>query len=89
MEKKAEPQVPQTAPAPTAVKPEAPAPAPVAEKPAPAPASQPTQVVAPKPVPQAPSTEDRAAAMGSEVNGAYRLNSATLSAPKVLGKIDL
>ncbi len=27
--------------------------------------------------------------MGSEVNGAYRLNSATLSAPKVLGKIDL
>ncbi|MDY5673653.1 MAG: translation initiation factor IF-2, partial [Bacteroidaceae bacterium] len=89
VEKKAEPQVPQTAPAPTAVKPEAPAPAPVAEKPAPAPASQPTQVVAPKPVPQAPSTEERAAAMGSEVNGAYRLNSATLSAPKVLGKIDL
>ncbi len=35
------------------------------------------------------STEARAAAMGSEVNGAYRLNTATLSAPKVLGKIDL
>ena len=89
VEKKAEPQAPQAAPAPTAVKPESPAPAPVAEKPAPAPAPQPTQVVAPKPVPQAPSTEERAAAMGSEVNGAYRLNSATLSAPKVLGKIDL
>lgn len=48
----------------------------------------------PQPVKEAepkaqPSVEDRLAALGSEVNGAYRLNTSTLAAPKVLGKIDL
>ena len=33
--------------------------------------------------------EERSAVLGSEVNGAYRLNTSTLAAPKVLGKIDL
>ena len=36
-----------------------------------------------------PSVEERSAVLGSEVNGAYRLNTSTLAAPKVLGKIDL
>ncbi|MGN0234247.1 MAG: translation initiation factor IF-2 [Bacteroidaceae bacterium] len=36
-----------------------------------------------------PSVEDRSATLGAEVNGAYRLNTSTLAAPKVLGKIDL
>ncbi len=51
--------------------------------------SQEPKEVAAKPTEQPVSTEDKAAAMGTEVNGAYRLNTATLSAPKVLGKIDL
>ena len=36
-----------------------------------------------------PSVEERSAVLGSEVNGAYRLTTSTLAAPRVLRKIDL
>ena len=101
---KAEAQAAQPAPAPS-VEPkpeEKPTPQPVESKaekvePVETPTSQPE----PKPQeqkPQAakepetkpqPSVEERSAVLGSEVNGAYRLNTSTLAAPKVLGKIDL
>ena len=101
---KAEVQAAQPAPAPSvAPKPEEkPTPQPVetkAEKvePVETPTSQPEpkpQEQKPQPAkepetkPQ-PSVEERSAVLGSEVNGAYRLNTSTLAAPKVLGKIDL
>ncbi len=101
---KAEVQAAQPAPAPSvAPKPEEkPTPHPVetkAEKvePVETPTSQPEpkpQEQKPQPAkepetkPQ-PSVEERSAVLGSEVNGAYRLNTSTLAAPKVLGKIDL
>ena len=101
---KAEAQAAQPAPAPSvAPKPEEkPTPQPVetkAEKvePVETPTSQPEpkpQEQKPQPAkepetkPQ-PSVEERSAVLGSEVNGAYRLNTSTLAAPKVLGKIDL
>lgn len=50
---------------------------------------QPAQTAEAKPSAQHPSTEERAAAMGTTQDGTYRLNTATLTAPKVLGKIDL
>ena len=101
---KAEAQAAQPAPAPS-VEPkpeEKPTPQPVetkAEKvePVETPTSQPEpkpQEQKPQPAkepetkPQ-PSVEERSAVLGSEVNGAYRLNTSTLAAPKVLGKIDL
>ena len=101
---KAEVQAAQPAPAPS-VEPkpeEKPTPQPVetkAEKvePVETPTSQPEpkpQEQKPQPAkepetkPQ-PSVEERSAVLGSEVNGAYRLNTSTLAAPKVLGKIDL
>ncbi|MDD6759065.1 MAG: translation initiation factor IF-2 [Paraprevotella sp.] len=101
---KAEVQAAQPAPTPSvAPKPEEkPTPQPVetkAEKvePVETPTSQPEpkpQEQKPQPAkepetkPQ-PSVEERSAVLGSEVNGAYRLNTSTLAAPKVLGKIDL
>ena len=101
---KAEVQAAQPAPAPS-VEPkpeEKPAPQPVESKaekvePVETPTSQPEpkpQEQKPQPAkepetkPQ-PSVEERSAVLGSEVNGAYRLNTSTLAAPKVLGKIDL
>ena len=50
---------------------------------------QPAQAESPKRTAQPLSVEQRAAEAGTEVNGAYRLNTATLATPKVLGKIDL
>ena len=101
---KAEVQAAQPAPAPSvAPKPEEkPTPQPVESKaekvePVETPISQPEpkpQEQKPQPAkepetkPQ-PSVEERSAVLGSEVNGAYRLNTSTLAAPKVLGKIDL
>ena len=101
---KAEVQAAQPAPAPSvAPKPEEkPTPQPVESKaekvePVETPTSQPEpkpQEQKPQPAkepetkPQ-PSVEERSAVLGSEVNGAYRLNTSTLAAPKVLGKIDL
>ena len=101
---KAEVQAAQPAPAPSvAPKPEEkPTPQPVESKaekvePVEPPTSQPEpkpQEQKPQPAkepetkPQ-PSVEERSAVLGSEVNGAYRLNTSTLAAPKVLGKIDL
>lgn len=101
---KAEVQAAQPAPAPSvAPKPEEkPTPQPVetkAEKvesvetptsqPEPKPQEQkPQPAKEPEAKPQ-PSVEERSAVLGSEVNGAYRLNTSTLAAPKVLGKIDL
>ena len=101
---KAEVQAAQPAPAPSvAPKPEEkPTPHPVESKaekvePVETPTSQPEpkpQEQKPQPAkepetkPQ-PSVEERSAVLGSEVNGAYRLNTSTLAAPKVLGKIDL
>ena len=101
---KAEVQAAQPAPAPS-VEPkpeEKPTPQPVESKaekvePVETPISQPEpkpQEQKPQPAkepetkPQ-PSVEERSAVLGSEVNGAYRLNTSTLAAPKVLGKIDL
>ena len=101
---KAEAQAAQPAPAPS-VEPkpeEKPTPQPVESKaekvePVETPTSQPEpkpQEQKPQPAkepetkPQ-PSVEERSAVLGSEVNGAYRLNTSTLAAPKVLGKIDL
>ena len=101
---KAEVQAAQPAPAPSvAPKPEEkPTPQPVESKaekvePVETPTSQPEpkpQEQKPQPAkePEAkpqPSVEERSAVLGSEVNGAYRLNTSTLAAPKVLGKIDL
>ena len=101
---KAEVQAAQPAPAPSvAPKPEEkPTPQPVetkAEKvePVETPTSQPEpkpQEQKPQPAKEPetksqPSVEERSAVLGSEVNGAYRLNTSTLAAPKVLGKIDL
>ena len=101
---KAEVQAAQPAPAPSLEpKPEEkPTPQPVESKaekvePVETPTSQPEpkpQEQKPQPAkepetkPQ-PSVEERSAVLGSEVNGAYRLNTSTLAAPKVLGKIDL
>ncbi len=101
---KAEVQAAQPAPAPSVdPKPEEkPTPQPVESKaekvePVETPTSQPEpkpQEQKPQPAkepetkPQ-PSVEERSAVLGSEVNGAYRLNTSTLAAPKVLGKIDL
>ena len=101
---KAEVQAAQPAPAPSLEpKPEEkPTPQPVESKaekvePVETPTSQPEpkpQEQKPQPAkepetkPQ-PSVEERSAVLGSEVNGAYRLNTFTLAAPKVLGKIDL
>ena len=101
---KAEVQAAQPAPAPSPEpKPEEkPTPQPVESKaekvePVETPTSQPEpkpQEQKPQPAkepetkPQ-PSVEERSAVLGSEVNGAYRLNTSTLAAPKVLGKIDL
>ena len=101
---KAEVQAAQPAPAPSvAPKPEAkPTPQPVESKaekvesvetptsqPEPKPQEQkPQPAKEPETKPQ-PSVEERSAVLGSEVNGAYRLNTSTLAAPKVLGKIDL
>ena len=101
---KAEVQAAQPAPAPSLEpKPEEkPTPQPVVSKaekvePVETPTSQPEpkpQEQKPQPAkepetkPQ-PSVEERSAVLGSEVNGAYRLNTSTLAAPKVLGKIDL
>ena len=101
---KAEVQAAQPAPTPSvAPKPEEkPTPQPVESKaekvePVETPISQPEpkpQEQKPQPAkepetkPQ-PSVEERSAVLGSEVNGAYRLNTSTLAAPKVLGKIDL
>ena len=101
---KAEAQAAQPAPAPSvAPKPEEkPTPQPEESKaekvePVETPTSQPEpkpQEQKPQPAkepetkPQ-PSVEERSAVLGSEVNGAYRLNTSTLAAPKVLGKIDL
>ena len=101
---KAEVQAAQPTPAPSvAPKPEEkPTPQPVESKaekvePVETPTSQPEpkpQEQKPQPAkepetkPQ-PSVEERSAVLGSEVNGAYRLNTSTLAAPKVLGKIDL
>ena len=101
---KAEVQAAQPAPAPS-VEPkpeEKPTPQPVESKaekvePVETPTSQPEpkpQEQKPQPAkePEAkpqPSVEERSAVLGSEVNGAYRLNTSTLAAPKVLGKIDL
>ena len=101
---KVEVQAAQPAPAPSvAPKPEEkPTPQPVESKaekvePVETPTSQPEpkpQEQKPQPAkepetkPQ-PSVEERSAVLGSEVNGAYRLNTSTLAAPKVLGKIDL
>ena len=101
---KAEVQAAQPAPTPSvAPKPEEkPTPQPVESKaekvePVETPTSQPEpkpQEQKPQPAkepetkPQ-PSVEERSAVLGSEVNGAYRLNTSTLAAPKVLGKIDL
>ena len=101
---KAEVQAAQPAPAPSvAPKPEEkPTPQPVESKaekvepvetptsqPEPKPQEQkPQPAKEPEPKPQ-PSVEERSAVLGSEVNGAYRLNTSTLAAPKVLGKIDL
>ena len=101
---KAEVQAAQPTPAPSvAPKPEEkPTPQPVESKaekvePVETPTSQPEpkpQEQKPQPAkepetkPQ-PSVEERSAVLGSEVNGAYRLSTSTLAAPKVLGKIDL
>ena len=101
---KAEVQAAQPAPAPSLEpKPEEkPTPQPVESKaekvepvetptshPAPKPQEQkPQPAKEPETKPQ-PSVEERSAVLGSEVNGAYRLNTSTLAAPKVLGKIDL
>ena len=101
---KAEVQAAQPAPAPSvAPKPEEkPTPQPVESKaekvetvetptsqPEPKPQEQkPQPAKEPETKPQ-PSVEERSAVLGSEVNGAYRLNTSTLAAPKVLGKIDL
>ena len=101
---KAEAQAAQPAPAPSvAPKPEEkPTPQPVESKaekvesvetptsqPEPKPQEQkPQPAKEPETKPQ-PSVEERSAVLGSEVNGAYRLNTSTLAAPKVLGKIDL
>ena len=101
---KAEVQAAQPAPAPSvAPKPEEkPTPQPVESKaekvepvetptsqPEPKPREQkPQPAKEPETKPQ-PSVEERSAVLGSEVNGAYRLNTSTLAAPKVLGKIDL
>ena len=52
-------------------------------------AQQTVQSAEAKPAAQPASTEERAAAMGTTQDGTYRLNTATLTAPKVLGKIDL
>ena len=101
---KAEVQAAQPAPAPS-VEPkpeEKPTPQPVESKaekvesvetptsqPEPKPQEQkPQPAKEPETKPQ-PSVEERSAVLGSEVNGAYRLNTSTLAAPKVLGKIDL
>ena len=101
---KAEVQAAQPAPAPSvAPKPEEkPTPQPVESKaekvePVETPTSQPEpkpQEQKPQPAKESetkpqPSVEERSAVLGSEVNGAYRLNTSTLAAPKVLGKIDL
>lgn len=101
---KAEVQAAQPAPAPSvAPKPEEkPTPQPVESKVEKAePVETPTSQPEPKPQEQKPqpakepetkpqpSVEERSAVLGSEVNGAYRLNTSTLAAPKVLGKIDL
>ncbi len=78
----------------------APAPRPAQESPSPQAAPkpgtqaveaqpQPAQAESPKRTAQPLSVEERAAEAGTEVNGAYRLNTATLATPKVLGKIDL
>ena len=78
----------------------APAPRPAQESPSPQTAPkpgtqaveaqpQPAQAESPKRTAQPLSVEQRAAEAGTEVNGAYRLNTATLATPKVLGKIDL
>ena len=78
----------------------APAPRPAQESPSPQAAPkpgtqaveaqpQPAQAESPKRTAQPLSVEQRAAEAGTEVNGAYRLNTATLATPKVLGKIDL
>ena len=101
---KAEVQAAQPAPAPS-VEPkpeEKPTPQPVESKVEKAePVETPTSQPEPKPQEQKPqpakepetkpqpSVEERSAVLGSEVNGAYRLNTSTLAAPKVLGKIDL
>ena len=101
---KAEVQAAQPAPAPSLEpKPEEkPTPQPVESKVEKAePVETPTSQPEPKPQEQKPqpakepetkpqpSVEERSAVLGSEVNGAYRLNTSTLAAPKVLGKIDL
>ena len=101
---KVEVQAAQPAPAPSvAPKPEEkPTPQPVESKVEKAePVETPTSQPEPKPQEQKPqpakepetkpqpSVEERSAVLGSEVNGAYRLNTSTLAAPKVLGKIDL
>ena len=101
---KAEVQAAQPAPAPS-VEPkpeEKPTPQPVESKaekvePVETPTSQPEpkpQEQKPQPAKESetkpqPAVEERSAVLGSEVNGAYRLNTSTLAAPKVLGKIDL
>ena len=101
---KAEVQAAQPAPAPSlAPKPEEkPTPRPEESKPEKVESVEtPTSQPEPKPQEQKPqpakepetkpqpSVEERSAVLGSEVNGAYRLNTSTLAAPKVLGKIDL
>ncbi len=88
-EKKAAPVVSQATPAPKPVQEPKPAPAPKAQEPAAEAKPQATPAPAPKATAQPQSVEQRAAEAGTEVNGAYRLNTATLTAPKVLGKIDL
>ncbi len=89
VEKKVEPVAAKPAPAAQPAAKVQPATAPKEEKQAGTPQPQATQVVTPKPATQPQSVEERAAEAGTEVNGAYRLNTATLTAPKVLGKIDL
>ena len=101
---KAEVQAAQPAPAPSvAPKPEEkPTPQPVESKaekvesvetptsqPEPKPQEQKPQPAKEPETKSQPSVEERSAVLGSEVNGAYRLNTSTLAAPKVLGKIDL
>ena len=101
---KAEVQAAQPAPAPSvAPKPEEkPTPQPVESKaekvesvetptsqPEPKPQEQKPQPAKESETKPQPSVEERSAVLGSEVNGAYRLNTSTLAAPKVLGKIDL
>ena len=92
-EVKTETEVPETpqaeAPAPETPAPETPAEAPAAE---PAPQEQPQQEEknAPKPKKQPLTVEERAAKIGTETDGIFRLNApADIDGPKVLGTIDL